>query len=523
MPSEFMRKLHPEYYSDSIDRTVYELDRSTLEYHLNSITQRNETHDFEIFCRKLCERVICPNLRPATGPEGGGDSKADTETFAVAEEVAQFAYIGNPKAGSERWAFAFSANERWARKVRQDVAGLVQTGRGYDRIICVTSRFARAKTRADIEDALTAEHGVPVEIHDRSWIVTQVIEHNRKDLAFHYLNIGREVVDVRQLGPNDYSRSQQLDEVEASFDKPDAFQGMEIQMVTEALVAARLSRQLERPRLEIDGRFARAKRLAEKYGLPRQQLEVRYEEILTAFYWHDDFDFLNSTYDDFEAILNPNEHVKNVEFLVHLNQLLVVSVVHGHLSISESDLINRTDRLRTRLESIAHKLDQPNSALTASTSLLLIELNHAAVSGQEETHKDIWSEFEDIIERAKPLSEFDVDALVRLIGIAGHVAGNDSGYNALIEKTASFVSQRKSDAEGAQLLVQRARQLDSDQHLERIRLLGKATARLSKKEYVDELLDALPYLILAYRAAGLFWGCTRNLRNGSIDYIYSLR
>ena len=75
LPSEFMRKLHPEYYSDSSGRTLYELDRATFEYHLESVTKRNETHDFEIFCRKLCERVICPNLRPATGPEGGGDLK----------------------------------------------------------------------------------------------------------------------------------------------------------------------------------------------------------------------------------------------------------------------------------------------------------------------------------------------------------------------------------------------------------------------------------------------------------------
>ena len=56
-------------------------------YHLETITARNQTRDFEIFCRKLCERIICPNLKPATGPEGGGD-------------------IGEANAGQERWAFA---------------------------------------------------------------------------------------------------------------------------------------------------------------------------------------------------------------------------------------------------------------------------------------------------------------------------------------------------------------------------------------------------------------------------------
>ena len=78
LPSDFMRNLHPDYFSDSSCETVYELDQVTLEYHLDSLTHRNQMHDFEIFCRKLCERTICPNLRPATGPEGGGDSKAQT-------------------------------------------------------------------------------------------------------------------------------------------------------------------------------------------------------------------------------------------------------------------------------------------------------------------------------------------------------------------------------------------------------------------------------------------------------------
>ena len=63
------------------------LDATILEYHLDSITQHNQTHDFEIFCRKLCERTICPNLRAHTGPDGGGDSKADTETYPVSKEI----------------------------------------------------------------------------------------------------------------------------------------------------------------------------------------------------------------------------------------------------------------------------------------------------------------------------------------------------------------------------------------------------------------------------------------------------
>jgi len=143
-PSAFMRRLRPAYYSDSVDRTTYQLDAPTLEYHIETITARNQTHSFEIFCRKLCERTICPNLKPATGPEGGGDSKADTETIEVADEIATLSYIGEANARRERWAFAFSAKKTWAEKIRRDVDGIIATDRGYQKIYCVTARFARA-------------------------------------------------------------------------------------------------------------------------------------------------------------------------------------------------------------------------------------------------------------------------------------------------------------------------------------------------------------------------------------------
>jgi hypothetical protein len=115
-PSSFLRELRPEYYSDTEDRITYALDRGQFEYHLETLTNRNQTQAFEIFCRKLCERAICPNLRGQTGPDGGGDSKADAESFPVATEISALYFEGDANAASERWAFAFSAKENGNRK-----------------------------------------------------------------------------------------------------------------------------------------------------------------------------------------------------------------------------------------------------------------------------------------------------------------------------------------------------------------------------------------------------------------------
>jgi len=504
-PSEFMRQLRPELYSDTSDRTAYLLDATTLEYCLDTITARNQTHDFEIFCRKLCERAICPNLKPATGPEGGGDSKADTETIPVADEIANLTYVGNANAGRERWAFAFSAKKKWAEKVRNDVAGIVATQRDYKKIYCVTAQFARAKDRARVEDELTKQYDVTVTILDRSWIVDQIVGGDRRDLAFNYLGVGQEIVDTRRLGPSDYSRFQQLEDIERALGNPEAFSGMEMQRVTEALVAAKLSRNLERPRTETDGRFARAVRLAEQDGTYRQKLEAHYEWIWTAFWWFDDISHLNSSYDAFEKLAIDTDHAKNIELLCNLAQLLFNSVIHRHLTADETKLAERIARLSDRLKSMAADDERPNNALEARTSQLVIEVNQSALSKDPQRLSLLWPQFSDVIKQARGLGEFSADRLTKMIEAFGNIAGKDPGYAKLVDDVAAFVSERTGEAQGALVLLKRAQKLDFEDNFEMIRLLGKAARQLTKKEYADSLIEALQLLTLAYRSAGLLW------------------
>jgi hypothetical protein len=96
-PREFLKGRRPERFSDSerLDEPV--LDRSLLEYHLHTLTNRSQEKDFEHFARHLAQKEICPNLIPQTGPTGGGDSKVDTETFPVADDIALTWYTGGPE------------------------------------------------------------------------------------------------------------------------------------------------------------------------------------------------------------------------------------------------------------------------------------------------------------------------------------------------------------------------------------------------------------------------------------------
>jgi hypothetical protein len=305
------------------------------------------------------------------------------------------------------------------------VKGIAETGRAYNRIICVTSRFAKAKDRARVEDELLNKYGIPITIHDRTWIVKEIVENDRADLAFNYLKVGESVTDASRLGPTDYSRSQQLMDAERAIEDPEAFRGMERQRVTEAILAAKLSRSLERPRIETDGRFTRAIRLAEADGSYRQKFEARYEQIWTAFWWFDDFRCLNASYDDFESYALQSNHAKHREFLGNLNQLLVNAVIHDHMTSQECRLDERTARLKHALQAIAQDPDRPNNSLEAQTALLRIELNQAMLACDVDALSTIWRDFANILEKAGGLGEFDADNLASFIEVVGQVAGND--------------------------------------------------------------------------------------------------
>ena len=506
-----MRKLRPELYSDTVDRPLYILDRPMLEFQLETMTSRNEHQRFEIFCRKLCQRVICPNIRPQSGPEGGGDGKTDADTFPVAEAIADLTYVGSPGPGRDDWGFAFSAMKDWKRKVAKDVEGIAATGRKLERIYFVTSQPARAADRARIEAELEQAHGIPVKILDRAWIVEEVIDHERKDIAHDYLGVGQMVSDPMRMGPEDYSRRRRLDEIERGLADPSTFAGMERQLVTEAMVAAQLSRNLELPRHETEGRHARAIRLAVKHGSARQQLEARHDALWTAFWWFDDAAAVSDGYETLEAEALDADHARNIEFLVQLHQLLVNGVLYRMLPAEEADLSARSDRLEAALVAMTRDEHRPNHRLEARTSLAIVRIGRYFAECRMDELPGVWSELGSILDEASGLAEFDADRLVRLIEVVALPAGRDPTYRAVAERLADFVAKRTSDARGALILLRQALNLDDDEQCERIRLLGRAAVRLAKREHAEQLIEAHQHLAIAYRGTDLLWAARSSI------------
>ena len=448
LPSEFMRQLRPDEFSDSGSEPAFILEAYELEQRLEYVTARNETHDFEIFCRKLCERIVCKNLKPATGPEGGGDSKADSETFAVSDEITTLHYVGEANSGSERWAFAFSAKKQWQQKARSDIEGIAATGRPYTKVFIATSRYGRSKDVAKIQDELSEKFGFRVEIFDRSWIIDRVLTHGNQDIAVDYLGVGKRNEKAR-VGPADYARSQQLEDLEKEIQDPAAYAGIEAQRVTDAL--------------------------------------------------------LDREFDAFAELALGSPAARHAERLANLLQCLITAVAQGYRSAEQVRLLERRSALVARLEFLAGQKDRPNNALEARTTSLMLEITSLAFDRRDEI-SPFWQEVEAILEAASGLAEYDAERLSQLIEEVGPLAGNDPAYGELVDKLAAFMGKRVGEGESGRILLRRARRLDTNaDRLEIIRLLGRATHQLTKREYAEELIEASYMLAVAYRGTGTLW------------------
>ncbi|QQO11959.1 hypothetical protein JJB99_20890 [Bradyrhizobium diazoefficiens] len=356
----------------TIERTV---TREVLSHHLETLTNQKDETKFEDFAQGLAERFISPNLRPQTGPVGGGDGKTDSETYPVTTEIASRWYVPDLAGAHERWAFAFSAKKDWRGKVRTDVASIVGTGRGYPRVYFITNQFAPSKDSAAIQDELLAKHQVPVTILDRTWLLESVFDHDSLDIAIDALGVGAGTEhEVRKQGPEDFRRANELETLQKAIGDGTQYSGTTSALAEDCLKAALLARGIERPRYEVEGLFHRAIRVARDNKLESHLLAATYTLAWTSFFWFDDFAMLNALFDEVESLALPSDISEDLERVSNLLQLVRNSVTSGTLLAEAARLETRTESLLKALDRVRADTSRPNNALHAHAISLLTRL-----------------------------------------------------------------------------------------------------------------------------------------------------
>lgn len=503
-PREFLEARRPEQFSDTIqEEEAPPLDRSMLEYHLGSLTNRGEENPFAEFARLLAQKEICPNLLPQTGPTGGGDSKVDSETFPVADQLSMVWYQGiGREAASERWAFAFSAKKAWQDKVKSDIEKIVKTGRGYVKGFFVTNQYVPDKKRAALEDDLKLKHGLEVRILDLTWILDKVFTNHHEALAIEALRMAISPRKQSKPGPQDLQRQRHLEEVEARIQaeiqlgKPGGL------LVDDCIKAATLARGLGRPRTEVDGLFARSQRVAKEYGTQHQQLVAIYDCAWTAYWWHEDYKLLADLYAAAETLVEGSQNAYELELLSNLWKCLRTATGMG--KIDGAALPPRTEKLMAELERLSKEEGHPSASLQARTLLLTTRLQTALLENGE--IDPILLELQEIVRECDGLIGYPFEPLVGIVSELGQFLGNRPAYEQLFETITQAASKRKGDVTAARMLVTRgAQQLTAERPYEAICSLGRALSRLYTNESRQDATYALYLIGCAYERVGLLW------------------
>jgi hypothetical protein len=500
-----MKSRRPELFSDSTEVQKNTLPRTHLEYELEYITSHSKEKNFEYFCRKICEKEIAPNLIPQTGPTGGGDSKADTETYPVTKEIAQIWYTHEAlQSATERWAFAFSAKKDWRPKVKSDVAGIVGTGRNYQRIYFVSNQFIKDKDRAVLEDELSKAHSTSVRILSREWLVEKVYSNNYLDIAILTLDIqGYSTTANKVLGANDYKRTQELEELENNIKDASRYTGVTWQLADDCLAAANLVRELGKSKDEILNAFFRAKRIAEDHNLNYHLFKINYHLAWTYFFWFDDVKELLKIYADIEKYCEITNQIDDIEKLNNLFSLIVGQFHQGNISEEESGFTVKEKFLHKRLEFFIKQKDRPATSLYAKTLLTIINLIH---SRNLENVASTNESFVRILNETDGLIDYPLQRTLNCLKEMQDVLSQSSNYEELFECIVKKTQKLESDVAAGDLIFERARKAYlGKEYNEAIRLFGKSIIYFAKDEYLEELILSLYGIADCYKVQGLFW------------------
>lgn len=505
-PAEFYRTRRPEYFSDSQIIEEIKLPREVLSLEINNITTNQKENEFETMCRRLAEKFISPNLIPQVGPTGGGDGKTDSETYPVSSMISDRWFM--PENGweqNEKWAFAISAKKIWKSKAEDDIVKIIGTNREYTRIYFMTNQLPSSKKKKDSQDEFKDKYNIEVIILDGEWIIEKIYNNNLIDFVVDCLNLSPIYKSKTTIvGKNDFERIKRLEEIENYINRPSRYSEYDFQLVEDCLEAAVLSRMLERPRDEIEGKFDRAFRFCKKVNFEKQWIKLHYQRAWTYLNWFNDYDSFIKEYLSFKKHIVETTSIHDVQLYYNLYNLLKGSLTEINLSDFQLDLECEKSELLNLLDKFENNHQNPNSSLMAKTLKALLNLTHLLFSDQD--LKPYFELLSTIFDECQGLLDYPFETYKSIVEELGKYINSYNEYDVLIDKIATVSEKRESELSAAEVFLKRgAQKADQKKYKGSIVYFGKAVFKLSKKESQYGMFLALIGLGFSYSEIGLFW------------------
>lgn len=522
-PAEFYRSHRPEYFSDSETVEAIVLPREHLAFELDQIATNQKQDSFETFCRRLAEKFIAPNLIPQVGPTGGGDAKVDSQTHPVSDEVADRWFIpNNAWDKDQKWAFAISAKKEWKGKLKSDVAKIVATGRGYTLIYFMTNQAVAAKKKAEAESEMKQQFAIDVIILDREWMLEKIYTNTITDLAVDSLNLSSAYKQsAKTIGPKDAVRLKMLTELEEKISDVNRYGFKDFQLVEDCLQAAILSRILEKPREEVDGRFQRALRFCDEVNNQRQRGRVHYQWAWTNMYWYNDYKSFIREFNSYKSTLSAFPSATDLELYSNM-----VTSLRG-LSLLQPDEIaalgvsfpDEETKFIDFLTTVANEVDRKCLSLIAKSHLAIHRAMDALDQGgsADEYLENLRTYFND----SQEFIEYPFELFRPLTDVLGKALPDNKTFDTLVDTVASISEKRSSLRTAGEAFFRRGLQKrEAKLHKESVVYFGKAVLKLAKEETQEDLFHVLFALGESYASLGLIYAannCLASACNIALD------
>lgn len=504
-PSEFMKNRRPELFSDSTQNTRPYISKQALSYHLETLTSRSEEFVFEELCRALARKELCPNIKPATGPVAGGDGKTDGVTYPVSKDLTLRCFFGTPvKATDEKWAFAFSCQSNWKRKVKKDVEKIAGLITKFAKVYFISNQYIKKRDQDKLQIELTQQYGFEVEILDKNWILEIVYKRNRIELAIEKLGLQEYDEKPTPLGPQDTIRSDELNKILEKLSNPDTYWSNDFAIARDYLRAAKLSRGLEKPRSEVEGLFVRSQEIALEWGNVKQIIDCYYHHAWTCYWWYDDPTKCSNIYSVLESYLDHHCDAEECELLFNLLLIINTSVYNNTIDKSEASINNRIQSLKKALIRNTKTKSQPNNSLYAEFVLLFISLKEAMFNGKETS--SIFLEMEKRFKKSKGYSTVPIVKFIdRLVELSEFIEPTPA-FDSLFKTMSIIVKDRNGDVAEGELYYRRGVQyLNNNNFKMALKFLGVARIRMLKEESLGSSLRASLACFDSYIRMGSYW------------------
>ena len=504
-PYEYYRKCRPEYFSDT--KVVYKatLREEQFKYIMDRLSNDMKHDLFENLTKSLVLRFISPNIIPQTGPTAGGDGKTDLETHPVADEIAERWYVCDGGCrGSEKWAFAISCKEDWKGKVKGDVKRIIETNRGFTKILFFSNRLIKSKDSKDCEDALTKQYKVPVQIFSQNWFVDKVFQQGCLDIAVKELNLSSEYCEnIEEIGPCDKERRKRLNEVEEEITTRQGATRFDTEIVDLSIEAVILSRCLELPPTHTRGRMRRAESLAAKYGTKQQLYQAIYQSGWTEFYWLENPDATFENYLKLKEMLREEINVVRIERFVTLYSLMETA---AHLKLFKTDVDIEPE---TKYYEALHrnlKSDSKHQSSFLYMHIHWLEMKMIQNADDNDMMNDLIDDLSRAIKEAERHIDIPLESNEDVLNMIGLLVKDNEKFEGLIDEFSEILSKRHQETTAAEIQLRRGEQnLDVENDVQAIRHLGQCIVMFGKEETMTEYVRACGLLGVAYNHQDLLY------------------